>query len=171
MIPEETNTRQELEQLSPLMASLQQQPDGLRVPDGYFEQLSEQLIQAAQTHIPFQEPNMPIRHQTPLRRILYRIGAAAAAVLLLLLGAQWLQQPAAPTCQDLACLEPTEIQAYINEHIQQFDSRTLLDADLDLDATYFTESITEAGDLDEALEDAMYDLNSDELETLLQNTY
>lgn len=155
--------RQELEALSPLLAKLQQQPDGLRVPDDYFEQLSVQFLPSQ----PASRPPAATRRTLRLKRAIYPLLAAAA--VLLFIGVRWLNQPATE-CLDPTCLQSVEIQAYINDHIQQFDSYTLLEAGTIPETSYFSESVEGAADFDDALQHAVYTLHPEELEELLQAT-
>lgn len=164
-MPDKNALRQELEALSPLLAKLQHQPDGLRIPDDYFEQLSVQPLHCQPTSQP-----IAARRTLPLKRTIYFLTAAVAAAVLLFIGGRWLNQPATE-CLDPTCLQSLEIQAYINDHIQQFDSYTLLEASIDLQNSYFSESMKEAADFDDALQHAVYTLPPEELEELLQTAY
>lgn len=167
--------RDELRALSPLLEQLKESKEGFQVPETYFQNLEDDLMQRIQW-----TPRQPVRTPwwQPLAaqwQILLqpRYAMALASILVLMaVGGYLIVRPApgAEPCQDIACLTVEEVRSYIETNIHDFDTRTILDAggkeasfeDVGLPSSVFEgETLSE----DELL-DALEGLDPDDLETL-----
>lgn len=128
---ERDDIQKELEGLSPELARRRAADSDRRIPEDYFEQLPDVVLQRLQT-----APASPLRvaaRRTSQRRWYQQpslIAGLAATVLLLLAFLFYLQQPQPSQPSSLAALEEEEIQLYIEEHIEEFDLQLILEAEL-----------------------------------------
>jgi hypothetical protein len=111
----------ELEGLAPTLARLKKQHRPHQVPEGYFEQLPSAVLQRAEAS---GRARLYVLKGRNRRRPAYRWAAAAVAALL---GAAfYLWQPPPPQAS-LATLSSEEAEAYIIEHIGDFELNLILE--------------------------------------------
>ncbi len=151
--------RKELEKLSPRLARLKEEPDGMRIPGQYFEELPDRLMEFIQAETESEPVLAPPPLTTgwaqwirawlaPLQRPQW--AGALALIALLAIGLWWFR-PAAETvsapADPFAQLAPEEIQVYIEKNIQNFDTDLLLEL---------------TDEVDDAEEDSLPELREDD---------
>lgn len=130
------NLEEELRDLSPFLADLKKQGDGLKVPEGYFDQFEGNLFQKMkQKGIQrTQAGGTNTRHGLRGSSIKLRYWMAAAACIAMLLAAFWFFQPARQSEfqpmalgseQLAATISQEELEAYVLENVHEFDSEQL----------------------------------------------
>lgn len=123
----ETPVTRELAGLAPTLAQLKAQHSAHRhqVPEGYFEQLPSAVLQRAKASSG--RPRLYALKRPNRRRPSYRWAAAAVAALLG--AALYFWQPSPPPPQtSLASLSSEEVEAYIIEHIGDFELNLILES-------------------------------------------
>lgn len=118
----------ELLQTSPWLMKQRQEGDGMQMPEGYFDGLESRLMEriASEGH----KRNLPMTVvKKPARRISrMQWTMAIAATLALVLTAVWFFKPGPePVAPATASVDLTdeEIEAYMLENVQDFDSEEL----------------------------------------------
>jgi type IV secretory pathway VirB10-like protein len=143
---------EELEGLSPELFNMKKEgreKGGLRTPEGYFDTLAERVLsQAEQEGAAHKETTTLF---TVFRNQRFMI-AAAAAIVVLLVAVLWLspndnsiQNPSADAIE----LDPAETEAYIIEHIDEYEPELLAQhaelGDIDLITTEPSPNTTASG--------------------------
>lgn len=109
--------RKELEQEAPFLARLKDQPEGLSTPDGYFDQLRQDVLARIEAE--------KARPRGKTRSLWPRL-AIAASVVALIGAAVFLFRPAPPAPEPAAALTAEEVHQYIADNIDEFDLDLLL---------------------------------------------
>ncbi len=166
--------QEELERLSPLLASLKQQKQDVlsSLPPGYFDALPDQVLGRIRAEDAGPPPSArPLR--LSWRRQLAYAASLAAAIALLAIGAYqyWHNSPARG--EPLAALESLEqegLQRYVNDNIEAFDLELILEAlavePRDLQRLDVLPDIKDSY-LDQYLDEAIEELSLSDLEELL----
>ena len=161
--------KKELADLAPLLGALKELPSGHRVPEGYFEELREKVLSGTATGAPLEAPaekgRPSVRKWFALRSAL-----AYAAVLALVLGGWYAfsKREKQAECGELACLSSEELNAFIEWHIEQFDTGTILEAgNLTSFGAGFELSAADAQESREVLLQAVEALSEEEIEALM----
>ena len=124
---------EELDGLSPLLGQLKQSPDGMKIPEGYFDTLEDKVfaqLDATGERIierPANSNRLRVSFMQP------RVLLAAASFLVLLVAGWWILRPEPVEDKALQAavnteLTPEQAHAYIQENIQEYDSEMLLAA-------------------------------------------
>ena len=168
--------REELEQLSPLLAKMKEEDPGFRVPENYFQQLPDEIMarmeqEKSQEASPSIQASWWDQFLHSLQFLLQpRYAMALAAILLLIVaGIWWLRPTETVYTGDIAWnkVSSEEITNYIANNIQDFEAELLFKATPGLDQ----QSILHGTDIDNAtldnyLEDIIDDLEVEDLEYL-----
>lgn len=153
--------RKELEETAPFLAHLKEKPDGLSVPDGYFEQLPRSVLERIAD-----EDAASVRRISP---IWFR-AAAAASVILLAGVAVFLFRPAQPEYSpESVALTADEVHQYITLHIDDFDLDLLLQfADNGTGHSgWFEDTGLEDPEMKQYMDELLDDIDLETLEELL----
>ena len=141
--------RDELGSIAPKLSGIQR-PNVLKVPEGYFEQLSGKVMERIGTPVP------------KVRRLAawQRVAVAAAVALLMVAGGLWMFQGGGSAMEylDLASIDSEQINMYLEENLDDLDE-SLLAEFADIDAMILELDVSEAV-LDEYIMDEI------DLETL-----
>lgn len=136
----EDNLHKELAELSPLLNDLRKKKEGFKVPDGYFEQLQVNVLTQLQEEKPPIVVSNPIsvnaKHPSLWEQFLMQLEwlirpryAVAFGSVALLIAASWYLFKSNDTindnCTTLACVSDTEIEQYIEENIEDFETEQL----------------------------------------------
>jgi hypothetical protein len=166
--------QEELERLSPLLASLkQQEQDALSsLPPGYFDALPNQVLARIRAENGSASPPARPLQLRWHRQLAYAAGLAAA-IALFAIGAYryWHSSPASG--EPLAALENLDqegLQRYVNDHIEAFDLELILEALVvepnDLQRLEILPGL-KGSYLDQYLDEAIEELSLSDLEELL----
>jgi hypothetical protein len=118
------------DELSPLLRDLKQRGDGLQVPEGYFDQLDDAVF----ARLDASGERLPAADRAPRGWKVWvnvrTVTAAAATLALLLTAGWWLWQPTptnslATNSPEDEALELAAAEAYLNEHLMEFDAELL----------------------------------------------
>ncbi|MFM8361776.1 MAG: hypothetical protein ACKOA4_03660 [Haliscomenobacter sp.] len=162
--------KKELADLAPLLGALKEGPSGHGVPEGYFEELREKVLSGAAVAAPLEAPAGKGR-PSARKWFALRSALAYAAALALVLGGWYAfsKREKQVECTELACLDPAELNAFIEWHIEQFDTGTILEAG-NLTSSFgagFELSAADAQESREVLLQAVEALSEDEIEALM----
>ncbi len=162
--------REELEELSPFLSKMKGKGDGMKMPEGYFDQLSEnvlkQIHQEGVQEAPVEKPAGPNwldRLAEGFWALFQPRLAVAFATVALLLAAGWflLRQPATE-------LDADELESYIVANLDGFDTEMLMEVSFeneDWNLLQDTDWNDEA--IEEYLEDHLDEIDDLDLENLL----
>lgn len=156
--------QQELNELSPLLAKMRQEPDGFKVPENYFDYLSESVMEQVKLE-PKPDIAERLTENNPWYTILFnrRLFAGLATFSVLLVAAFFLfNQPISDN--ELAEISSEEAENYIANHLDEFELTLFLDADL---LSEINEVEFEENEIDQFLEDNIDELDAAALEQLL----
>lgn len=162
--------KKELEEHAPLLAHLKGRPEGFQVPEQYFQKLSDDIMQQVEPLLPTPPAKQPERWLDYLLVLFQpRVALAFASIIgLVIAGWYMLDTATSNPCQDLACLTSEEVHAYIDAHIDQFSTGTILEAGAISDLETYLELPSDAPDLEEALEDALQSIDTESLDLYIQ---
>ena len=157
MKKEKETLRKELEKEAPLLAQLKERPEGLSVPEGYFGQLRQNVLQ---------ELAAP-----PKRRLIRTWHYLAAACVVALAGAAlflFRPEPAQPEHGSIA-LTSEEMLQYISQNIDEFDVDMLLPYATAYISTenWLEEANPDDPEMQEYMNDLLDDIDLETLEELL----
>ena len=174
------SVRAELETLSPSLLRLKEEPEALKVPAGYFEEMQDEVWQKIK---PAPELSLPSRADkpsntlvdwllAPLQNLLQPRWAMAIATLLLLIAAAvWMIGPGSNGDVDsFELLSYEEMENYIQQNIDGFDLDLLLEYTQveDMSSGLLPETdLFESGELDQYMDEIIDDLDISDLEELL----
>ena len=161
--------KKELAGIGPLLGRLKERPSGYRVPEGYFEELQEKVLSAVAEKEPSGAAEGKGRPSFRIFLVLRPV-LAYAAVLALVLGGWYAfsrrEKPA--ECTELSCLSSEELNAFIELHIEQFDTGTILAVgDVTALGTGFEVGTGDTEESSELLLQAVQALGEEEIEALL----
>jgi len=147
--------RKELEKEAPFLAGLKDKPEGLSVPEGYFDQLQKDVLKRVAK---LEKP------RSKTIRLWPRI-AAAASVLLVLGLAIFLFQPSNPA-ETTFTLTDEEVHQYISQNIEDFELDLLMEyvAVSDQSSGLFDDAELE---LEEYMDELLDEIDMETLEELL----
>ena len=128
--------REELESLSPFLAKMKEQEDGFEVPKNYFQSLPNQVFEKLGTEpspLKIEQKSASGFWVNPLRFLFQpKYAFALASVALLLIASVfWINNT--PEEGLLANLSDEEIESYIFNNIDEFDSELWMENDLGFD--------------------------------------
>jgi len=154
----------ELNEISPLLAKKRGEPDGFKVPDNYFDYLSESIMEQVKL-----EPKLDSVERSTVADPWYaflfnrQFFAGLATLSLLLVTALFLfNQPTNGT--ELADISSEEAESYIANNLEEFDLTLFLEADL---LSEISEEEFEENEIDQFLEDNIDELDAATLQQLL----
>ncbi|MEM1119372.1 MAG: hypothetical protein AAGJ18_02930 [Bacteroidota bacterium] len=159
------NINEELEGLSPFLAKMQQESDGFKVPDNYFNYLTESVMEQVKL-----EPQPTIigaakASKTPWYSFLTnRVVVGSLATLAIILATVLLLDNQPTVDQSLAEVSSEEFSEYVSTHIEEFEVTDFLEADLLGD---ISEIEFEAQEIDQYLKENIEELDAAILEQLL----
>lgn len=168
--------KEELKELSPLLYQLKEKDPPFKVPEGYFNQLQNELLEQLRES---PEQNSSKRSGWNIQKLLDqigwlfqpRMGMAAASVLILLVAAWFLFQPneGVPGHElNFASLSIEEIQNYINNNLDDFDEETVKKvAQDDQNIQWIPQNDIDTEELDRYLDEMLEEIDPRELEELL----
>lgn len=166
--------QKELAELSPKLRQIKEKGAGFKVPDNYFKQLPDDLLQQlAAEAAPSKavQPHWLDQLLAPIIWILQpRYAMALASGLILIVAAYFLLRPQAVDEVFVQDLTETEISNYIADNIEDFDLNLLIEAggvELDMVPEVTSPEAPIEEELDEYLDEIIEDLDLDELEDLL----
>jgi hypothetical protein len=161
--------KKELAEIAPLLGKLKERPSGYRVPEGYFEALREKVLSTIPAEIPL-EARAGTRGAALRKFLTPRFVLAYAAVLAFVLGGWYVfsRREQATQCAELSCLSSEELNAFIESHIEQFDTGTILEVgDGASFGTGFEVSAVDVEESSEVLLRAVEALSEEEIEALM----
>ncbi|MBK7335495.1 MAG: hypothetical protein IPJ00_04765 [Saprospirales bacterium] len=161
MKKDQEGLRKELEEEAPFLLRQKEKPDGFSVPEGYFQQLQESVLERIAAGA---------GEQAPVRRSIFplRYRLAAASVVILVVAALFLFRPAAPQTDSVA-LTAEEVHQYVSRNIDEFDLDLLLKfAGNDLGHSgWFEDASLEDPEMKEFMDELLDDIDLETLEELL----
>ncbi len=123
---QEHNIQDELKELSPLLAELQQEEEGYKVPHLYFESMQNKVLRQV-NEVP-QKAGLFERFSW-MRNLV----VAASVAVLLLAGMFLLQNTNDAQVADLENISTDVLAIYLDENVEDWDWDLLLEDDLQLD--------------------------------------
>ena len=158
------NIQEELQELSPLLAKMQQSEDGFNVPDNYFDYLSASVLEQVKLEpTPIQKKE--IAPSKPWYSFFWnpQFATGFAGIALLLAIAFFFRNPSNDTTQ-VALISIDEMESYIADNLDEFDT------DLIIDETWeeeLGEIQLETEEMDDYLETILDEIDDASLEQLL----
>ncbi|MBK7408543.1 MAG: hypothetical protein IPJ40_11090 [Saprospirales bacterium] len=153
--------RKELEKEAPFLARLKEKPGGMTVPEGYFDQLQQEVLKRAATE-----------NQRPSRRVFQlwpRMAVAASFVAAIGLSI-FLFQPDHPAAnQESLAISAEEVDQYISQHIDDFDLDMLIQyaSVSENEGGLFNDATLDDPQLQQYMEELLDDIDLETLEELL----
>ncbi len=155
----------ELKKLAPLLAELRKEDTGMKIPEHYFDYLTESVMEQVALIPKPSVSTPPINKQPTWYAFLFnkRILSGLAMILLLLTGALFFRnQPVSEL--KLVEISSEEAATYIAAHLEDFETSLFIDGD-------FIEEIEEieieAAEIDLYLDEMIEELDIETLEQLL----
>lgn len=171
------NARKELEDLSPRLLKMREQGDGFRLPEDYFQRLQHEVLEKIQTQE--STSNQPGAAATPswldklLEQLLLLLQPRLAMglvtiALLITLGIVWFSQntSSSSVSAELAKIETTTLNAYIQDNLHEFDTETLLEFASKQEQQSGFEDLPPA-ELDEYLDEMIQEMDAETFKELL----
>ena len=132
------NLKKELEEVSPYLVKMKQKPEAYRVPDGFYDELQNRVFAqlemegkpierevAAESGREFNQTwQLLLTRLEGLFGSPFALSSVSFSMVMLLFYWQF-SAPQSETCAQLACLSATEIQQYVEQHVDEFDTETL----------------------------------------------
>lgn len=170
----DTSHKEELEQLSPLLARLKKEDPGLKVPRNYFHNMQVEVLQQLKEEMgesPAHADSPAVR--SPWYKIFYTPKFALAFSTLLVLGVAvfWFTRPVQQSTTDVLAMDDLsqeEILYYIEENIGSFETDELVEvasAD-DTGTDIFQEVELDDQAVDEYLDKIIDDLDEESFENI-----
>ena len=165
--------KKELEQLSPLLRGLKEKGTGFSVPENYFQQLPDQILEQLKPSTQERVTARPIWlenfQQFMLSLFQPRFALALASVLILVVAIIFINPGSNEEVAMSIDLTEEEISAYIADNIEEFNIDMLIEGgEIDLGVISPTNTLSnpEEEDLDEYLDEIIDDLDLEELEDM-----
>ena len=145
--------KDELREQSPFLSEkFKGNKGGFKMPEGYFETLSDKILEKVE-----EESGAKIAHIDSLssaspakvKKIRpYRMVAAAASVMLLIVAGLWFMNPSKTTSQyaELEQLNEEDVLQYLDENIDEFDFDALVESGIVLDNSIDFKNVSELSD-------------------------
>lgn len=156
--------KKELKELSPLLSELRAANEGFEVPEGYFDQLQQEMLEKAIGPLEIERTN--IAERPVILRVLKnhqaRWIAIAASVLLLILAGWWFSKPDLRVDADqfaLVEVSTEEANAYLDAHVEDYELALLVE-ELDQPMT----NLQAPPALDPQMEELLEEIELDDLE-------
>jgi hypothetical protein len=166
MNPKKKSVEQELEQLSPLLLRLKQQDGQDTVPEGYFEELPENILKLVNNR-----PEASSHSIARVRPLWVRFAAAASVVLILGAAFFFLQNDAVRSTSEVAIdLSSQEVESYIQANLEEFELDLLVEYAAKTAPSSFNnlfEEEFENGDLDQYMDELIDAVDLETIEELL----
>lgn len=134
----EENLHKELAELSPLLSELRKKKEDYQLPDGYFQQLQANVLEQLKGEKPLIAIQPPSAKQsvsiweqilTQLEWLIRPRYAVAFGSVAFLVVASWFlfksNEKTVDNCATLACVPDTELEQYIEENIEDFETELL----------------------------------------------
>lgn len=155
---------EELEQLSPFLAQLREEQDGFKVPENYFDYLSESIMEQVKL-APKPDFATPKKVVVPWYAFLFnrKLVSGLATLTVLLVAALFLFNQPTKT-NEIAEISEEEALNYIANHLDEFETSLFTDTDL---LEEISEVEFEEEELNEFLENHIDELDAATLEQLL----
>jgi len=158
-----TKIDQELEEISPFLAEMRKGEDAFKIPDNYFDYLSESVLEQVKL-----EPQLSInkkKEKTPWYAFLFhRAAVGSMATLAVILAVVLLTDQSQIVDQSLANISSEEFSEYVSTHIEEFEVNDFLEADL---LGNIREIELEEQEIEQYLEENIDELDAATLEQLL----
>ena len=153
--------RKELEKEAPFLAQLKDKPDGMTVPDGYFDQLPQEVLK-----------RVAAGNQRPSRKIFQlwpRMAAAASFVAAIGLSIFLFQPNHQAADQESLPISAAEVDQYVSRHIDDFDLDMLIQfaATAENEGGLFNDATLDDPELQQYMEELLDDIDLHTLEDLL----
>jgi hypothetical protein len=168
--------KEELKNLSPMLSQLKEQDDPFKVPQGYFKQFQEAMLeQLKEPERNTDKAPTPWSLQNLLDQLTWlfqpRMALALSSVLILLIAGWFLfNKNTSVQSQELnfAALSVEEIQQYIDSNLDDFDEETVKQiAQDDQNIQMIPRNGIETEELNRYLDGMMEELDPEDLEELL----
>ncbi len=156
--------KKELKELSPLLSELRAANEGFEVPEGYFDQLQQEMLEKAIGPLEIERKNIAERPVIlgVLKNHQARWIAIAASVLLLILAGWWFSKPDLRVDADqfaLVEVSTEEANAYLDAHVEDYELALLVE-ELDQPMT----NLQAPPALDPQMEELLEEIELDDLE-------
>ena len=163
------NLLEELKEIAPNLAKMKRQKVDFQVPENFFEQLSDKVIEQYKAEnqmvsLPKKKTKTQLDHWLDVLQQLFQpkpVMALATVILLIVAGLFLLQSPADSGAEiSLSEIPIEDLEDYLNENIEEFDATLLVDGSEDLwqgdraqedDYEQFFEEIIEEYELEDLL--------------------
>jgi len=149
--------QKELASIAPLLAQQKRKSTSFKVPENYFEQLEQQVMEQVKA--------APSAKTTTKVRTLPLWVARVAALFLLVGGGVWLWQSSSNTSDLLADISPTEINQYITDNLHEFEEDLLFNKN-NLSNGWLNQEFSKK-EINIYLEEYIEELEAEDLEYLL----
>lgn len=145
--------KDELREQSPFLSEkFKENKGGFKMPEGYFESLSDRILEQVE-----EAPETKMAHMDSLssaspakvKKIRpYRMIAAAASVMLLIVAGLWFMNPSETTSQyaELEKLNEEGVLKYLDENMDEFDFDALVESGVVLDNSIDFKNVSELSD-------------------------
>lgn len=156
--------QEELEQIAPTLAKLQPQQEG-DVPYLYFEGLADKIIDKAAVE---QSDSVPLLSRIWTWLVQPQVGLALCSLMLVASIFLVSNNTSSYPAEVVADLQPSEINTYITQNIEDFDEDTFLA--MQIEGALFDDFLMEDlndNEFDQLLEDVLEDIDENLLEDFL----
>lgn len=170
-----SNLMEELEDLSPWLKDQKKRGDGMDLPEGYFGDFEQRMMERLAETPRAQKPSFEVKAANKHRWRIPRPYLAAAASVALLVAAWWFMRPTPASMPISTDLSAEDVQAYLLDNIHEFEVDQL--ASLETESSHLPEAGAVAPPLPpqetsdelhpEDLDVLLRDLSEEELEEIL----